>query len=109
MVQLTLRSAEHCEVEFPCDEALTELTVRAFGGRCVIDIQASRDGLTWASPVVSARLTDARPKRLKLRLPKGTRRLRVFVQNAQGRPTHVEIEDPSDALAATVEQEHGIG
>lgn len=96
VVQILLQSAEHCEIELPCDDTLGKLTVRAVGGNCAVDIQASRDGMTWGTPVGSARLHDAQPKTIQFSLPEGTRKIRVLVQNGQGRATNVELEDPSE-------------
>src|ERR1700727_557443 len=95
VVQVTLRSREFFDVEIPCDEALTSLAVRAIGGKCVLAVQSTRDGLTWASPVAHARLGSG-PIVVKFSLPEGTRKIRALVENTSDKPAYVEIDDPSE-------------
>ena len=93
MVQVTLQPAEVCEVELlPVSDLAESLTARAFGGKCAVHIQASQDGLTWGSPVASARLSSETTL-LKLKLPVGTRKIRAVLENHVGKATRVEIDD----------------
>jgi|SRR5580698_8862700 hypothetical protein len=96
MVQLTLKSREHCGFEFPCDDTVESLSVRAIGGKCIVAIQSSRDGLTWSSPVAHARL-GSEPTTVRFTVPSGTLKLRALVENTSHRPAHVEIDDPSES------------
>jgi hypothetical protein len=99
VVQVTLRSREFFDVEIPCDEALASLAVRAIGGKCVLAVQSTRDGLTWSSPVAHARL-GSEPTVIKFSLPEGTRKIRALVENTSRLPAHVELEDPSESDVA---------
>lgn len=92
MVQVTLQSRELCEVELPCDDRLSSLTLRAIGGKCTLDIQATLDGMTWSSPVAHARL-GSDLLRVALRLPAGTRKIRALIHNNASKASYVEIDD----------------
>lgn len=93
MVQVTLKSREHCAFEFPCDEKVDSLSLRAIGGNCIVAVQSSSDCLSWRSPVAHARLSSESAT-IKFRLPEGTRKLRVLVENSSTKPAFVEVEDP---------------
>lgn len=104
MVQITLQPAEFCEVEFPCNDTLQSIGARAIGGKCVLALQTSRDGLTWHSPIVHARL-HSEMRQVPLVLPEGTRKLRAVIENASDAVAHVEIEDPKDSLQPETQEE----
>jgi hypothetical protein len=100
MVRVPLRSRESRDVELPCDEALTSLSVRAIGGKCILAVQTSRDGLTWGTPVAHARL-DSEPTIVRFTVPEGTRQIRVLVENTSHKSAFVELEDPSESDVAS--------
>lgn len=94
MVSITLNPAEFAEVELPCDDTLSALTARAVGasGKCRLDVQASRDGLTWASPIAYAWLTS-KTSPIRLNLPERTRKIRALIHNTAAEAAHVEIDE----------------
>lgn len=97
MIQVTLKSHEFCAVELPCDHTLASLPVRAIGGKCILAIQSSGDGLTWSSPIAHARL-GSKPMIIKFSLPESARKIRAIIENASSKPAYLEIEDASDTV-----------
>lgn len=75
------------------------MCVRAIGGKCILAVQASSDGLTWSSPIANVRL-GSEPTTVKLRLPERTRKIRALIENTSHKSAYVEIEDPSEAVEA---------
>lgn len=94
MVTVTLQSAEGCEAEFACTDALTSLLVSATGGNVEVSLQATRDGLTWGSPVANARVCEE-SKVLRFELPERTRAIRAILQNNSRKLATVRLgEEP---------------
>jgi hypothetical protein len=100
MVQLTLKSREHCGFEFPCDDRVESLSVRAIGGRCILAVQTSRDGLTWSGPVANARLGSERTT-VRFTVPAGRGGFARLLKTGRPNPAHVELEDPSESDVAS--------
>jgi hypothetical protein len=92
MVSVGLAPAEFAEVEFPCADSAESITLRVIG-TVAVDVQASRDGMTWGTPVAQARLKTEK-KTLRLDLPRGTRKIRALLHNATNKSAAVEISDP---------------
>jgi hypothetical protein len=90
-LQISLKSQEFTSAELVADSSVKSLLVESTGGgRITLDVQASRDGMTWGTPVASARLVDAAERNLDLDLPEGVRRIRALLHN-YGEPATVSL------------------
>jgi hypothetical protein len=96
VVSVSLNPHEFGEVELPCDDTVTSLTLHA-SGKVVADVQASNCGRTWPSPCASARL-DTEERTLLLNLPQGTRKIRVLLHNHSAKSALVQIDELAGAV-----------
>lgn len=91
MIQVSLKSQEFASAELVADSSVKCLLLESQGdGRITLDVQTSRDGVTWGSPVASARLTGAAQEKLDLDLPEGVRKIRALLHN-YGEPATISL------------------